>query len=146
MNSCVLDASVIARWWLTDQNNEQLAACRSLRAALGAGELEAHVPDLAFNEVAATLWKAARFAGWTPAGVRTAVGDLVDLPLVAHESREYLRDAVSLALDHTLTVYDASYVGLARALELPLFTADRKLIRAAPPDHVHHVEVLGHRT
>jgi predicted nucleic acid-binding protein len=146
MNSCVLDASVIARWWLTDQNNEQLAACRSLRAALGTGELEAHVPDLAFNEVANTLWKAARFSDWTAAGVRTAVADLIDLPLVAHESREYLRDAVALALDHTLTVYDASYVGLAKALELPLFTADRKLIRAAPLEHVHHVDMLREKS
>ena len=45
-----------------------------------------------------------------------------------HASRE---PAWSLALEHRLSAYDASYLVLAQSLDVPLITADRRLAAAA---------------
>lgn len=43
---------------------------------------------------------------------------------------EAIEDAMAVALERRLTVYDAAYVVLAEALDAPLVTADRRLAEA----------------
>jgi predicted nucleic acid-binding protein len=42
---------------------------------------------------------------------------------------ELLRSAAEIAWNHQITVYDAAYVALAEALNLPLVTADEALVK-----------------
>ena len=67
--------------------------------------------------------------------VRSALRDLVDLQLVLHEPDPgWLEAAVEWAFQRGWTLYDASYVALARHLRAPLYTADEKMLRATTKD------------
>lgn len=58
-----------------------------------------------------------------------ALADLADLPLSRASHLPLLSRCWELR--HNLTPYDASYVALAEALEIPLVTADLRLARAS---------------
>ncbi|MGI9157782.1 MAG: type II toxin-antitoxin system VapC family toxin [Marmoricola sp.] len=60
-----------------------------------------------------------------------ALSDLVDLPLRRAPHRALLSRCWSLR--ENLTIYDASYVALAEALDLVLVTSDARMSRAQGP-------------
>lgn len=127
--SCVLDASVIARWWVGEKDSLQAAALFFLRAHRD-GKVEVRSPDIALAEVGNVFWRAVRFHDWPPAVAEEASRDLLDLGLAIHPASELLSDAMAIAIAHGVTVYDALYVALSRRLGLPLYTADRRLADA----------------
>ena len=124
---CVLDASVGIKLFLVEPLSAQ------------ADELFAHlasspparfcVPDLFFIECANILWKYTRHFGYSPGAARQDVADLTRLPLRVTPTADLVEAALSLALNHAITAYDAAYVALARRLTLPLVTADDTLVR-----------------
>lgn len=64
----------------------------------------------------------------TEAGASRAHADLLGLPIELYDYYE-LADRI-WQLRNTITVYDAWYVALAEALEVPLATLDLRLARA----------------
>ncbi len=129
MKACVLDASVVARWWFRDEDLHLANRAASIRGAMHEGRIAAHVPDLCAIEVANAMWKLTRFSGWPVAAAREAVGQIDALGLRVHPSAPILSTALDLSVQFGVTVYDAVYVCLALSLEVPLFTADEKLVR-----------------
>jgi predicted nucleic acid-binding protein len=129
---CVLDASVVARWWLPEDatDRDACAAAIELFGAYTHGKIEVHAPELLLGEVANVFWKAVEFREWPVEAARRAVRDLLDLPIHVHPCTEVLAEATELALLLRVTVYDALYVAVARQTTLPFYTTDRKLIRA----------------
>jgi predicted nucleic acid-binding protein len=66
------------------------------------------------------------------ADVRSALRDLIDLQIVLYEpDADWLEDAVEWAYQRNWTLYDASYVALARHLRAALYTADATMLRDA---------------
>jgi len=64
--------------------------------------------------------------------VKAAVRDLLDLPLGLQEpDASWMDPSVKIAFERGLTLYDASYVGLAEHLRAPLYTADARLLSTA---------------
>ena len=49
-------------------------------------------------------------------------------------SIDVLNSAVNLSLEHDLAVYDAYFLALAQAMEIPLITADRKMLSRLTPE------------
>jgi len=130
ISACVLDASVVARFWLRGPDPGATAAALSFYQAMVHARLEVHVPDLLYAEVGNVFWKALQHADWLPVAAQQAVHDLLDLRLIAHTTEALLVRAMELATDYRISVYDAVYVSLAERLKMPLYTADRKLVRA----------------
>lgn len=64
------------------------------------------------------------------AGLRQRVGWLVDLDIESDNAHD-LDTALSLAIEYSLTYYDALYLELALRRRLPLATLDRAMKRAA---------------
>ncbi len=128
--ACVLDASVVVKWWFCEDQVALANAARTFLQAYCAGDLEIHAPDLLYAEVGNVLWKATRLRDWPPRAARQAVKDLVDLGLSSHPMPGLLPGAFELAAAYGITVYDASYLALARRLGAPCYTSDRRLIRA----------------
>jgi predicted nucleic acid-binding protein len=128
--ACVLDASVVVKWWFSEDEVILANAAQTFLKAYDAGDLVIHAPDLLYAEVGNVLWKATRLRNWPPLAARQAVKDLIGLGLSAHPMSGLLPGAFDLASAHGITVYDASYVALARRLGVPCYTADRRLIRA----------------
>lgn len=124
----ILDASVVTKWFHGIGEEDRGKALEYLRLHL-ANEVTIHVPDLLLYEVTnALLCKAAVSRDM----VLTALDNLADYRLMMHwPEHKGIRAGVEIAAELGLSVYDAAYVALARELDAPLITADKKLARKA---------------
>jgi len=123
----LIDTSVLIKWFHSDGESE-LEQARALRSAHVTGELDAHMLDLATYEVGNVLTRALR---WPAADVADQLDDLHAIlgpPLVM--TPLWLRRAAKLADIHSLSFYDASWAATAAELEIPLISADRRLLTA----------------
>ena len=126
--SFVLDASVALCWCFKDE---------------GSRYAEAVFPALRSNHaVVPAIWPAEFANGLTVAERRkritqATVAELLDafgaLPIQVRSAAgiDRLPHLVAVARQHTLSVYDATYLDLAAREQLPLATIDKQLRRAA---------------
>lgn len=122
----VIDASVGVKPYLAEDLSE-VAEKFFQKARIDRSSL--FVPDLFYNECANILWKHARRSEIPAADAQRSLRSLTSVRLFPVSSALLARDALDLALKFDITAYDASYVVLSEKLELPLVTADEKLIR-----------------
>lgn len=123
----LIDTSVLIKWFHSEGESEMLES-RALRRAHVSGVVDAHMLDLATYEVGNVLTRALR---WRPAQVADQLDDLHTVlgpPLAM--SADWLRYAATLAHDHGLSFYDASWAATAYKLNMPLVSADRQLLAA----------------
>jgi predicted nucleic acid-binding protein len=127
----VVDASVLAVALADDGHDGDLARARLRGERLAA-------PELVDLEVT-SVWRRQMCDGAMDARrAALALADLTALPLRRAPHRALL--ARCWELRDNLTIYDASYVALAEALEVSLLTGDGRLARATGPQC--HIEVL----
>jgi predicted nucleic acid-binding protein len=93
--------------------------------------VEGYVPDLVFAETANAFAGYVRAGAFDEAEARAKLLYLTELPLRTASLRSLAPDALSVALEHGLSVYDACYAVLAETAEAVLVTADVRLGRAA---------------
>jgi predicted nucleic acid-binding protein len=119
--ACVIDASVAIKWVITEAGTDAADRLRRSGTVL-------HAPDLIVPETGNILWKKVRREELTPAEAEVACGILrlakVQIHATGRQAALALRMAV--ALEHP--VYDATYLALARVLDVPMVTADRRLV------------------
>ncbi len=117
----VVDASVGVKWF-SAKGEASLAAALSIRDSHVAGETRIIVPDLFLYEVT----NAMVHKGHIPAHeVETAVHSLFELALEAIPmDAGLMAESVRLARELGITLYDASYVAVARKYGYPLVTAN----------------------
>jgi predicted nucleic acid-binding protein len=131
----VVDASVIVKWFLTDEefSEQALAIWRrqtSDRTVLAA---PAHIYLEASNAVvSATRYSPPRISTDFS---RTLVHRILRARFVIVPTEELIATAFELTIQHRITIYDALYVALAADYSLPLVTADRGLYRNTRHDH-----------
>ena len=124
---CVVDASVGIKLFLVEPLSDRADLLFSgLTDPLPA---KLHVPDLFVIECTNTLWKYVRRFGYSPSAAQQDIVELVQLPLHIASTASVAEDALTLAIAHEITAYDAAYVALSERLSLPLVTADERLVR-----------------
>ena len=126
----VVDASVGIKLFVAEPLSDQAYALFSGLSA--SPPVDLYVPDLFFIECANILWKYVR-RGQCP--LATAQADLADLGLLQLHStatKDLMEEALVLAVEHSISAYDACYAALARRLDLPLVSADKALCKAIP--------------
>ena len=84
-------------------------------------------PDLLYAEVPNTLWKKQLRGEMDAATTQIGARWLLQVPLQVHDSASLLADALALALQLQHPAYDCFYLALARRVDAPLVTADRRL-------------------
>lgn len=133
MNDLVLDASIALQWFLEDESDRKY----SLLVLSSLSAKRAVVPVLWFYEVGNGLIMAQRRKRIRQSQVDDFLQRLRLLPIDAteHTATEIL-SLPSLAQTHRLTNYDAAYLALAAARNLPLATNDDALRRAAAAANV----------
>lgn len=90
--------------------------------------------DLAMAEGLNALWKHVRLHGDLEEGdTMSAVKDLTVIydGLKVLTARELSEEAMDLALNKEITVYDSLYIAAARRVKATLYTADRRLYDAS---------------
>ncbi len=124
----VLDASVTLPWGLPDETSE--AAVTILNRF---GEDQAIVPVIWPLEVANVLSVAERRGRISREAVNRFTRDLRQFPIITEDGDvdTVFGPVLSLARDHNLSAYNASYLELAVRRSLPLATLDDRLRRAA---------------
>jgi predicted nucleic acid-binding protein len=134
MNAVVLDASVLLKWVL-HENEPHIDQALALRQRVGLREVRAVVPPLWYFEVGNTL------ARRVPALAAEALAALRDMQLEEHMPGA-LTEALTVQLvrEHGVTFYDASYHALAIVLGGTFVTSDARYIeRAQAAGHIAHL-------
>lgn len=125
-----MDASVVAKWVLTGEPHQENAV--RLKDEYISGHVGLSSLSLIVEEVASALWKAVRRDRIPEGDAVEAMRLLSDLKIELYElSWSQTAEALSMACELSLTVYDASYVYLSHRLGVPLITVDNALYESA---------------
>jgi predicted nucleic acid-binding protein len=140
MNTFVLDTSVAVAWYLDEAFS---AAARGWQERLLAGKVRLLVPSLHYLEVANVL-RTLTIRGQLSTELAADIYGLhLDAPIeTADTERNVL---LTTALDYGSTAYDAAFIALAVAFDVPIITAERtttgwvtKLGRLVEPSNSHY--------
>lgn len=121
----VIDASVLANV-VSDDGADGQRARGELRTADAIA-----CPDLVDVETVAVLRKRWLTGALSARRFTAAIDDLEDLDLDRYPTLPFMRRAYQLRSN--VTVYDATYVALAEALDCELLTGDQRLANAPGP-------------
>jgi predicted nucleic acid-binding protein len=123
----ILDASVALKWVLNEDDSD---LARELRADYLAGAYEFIVPDIFPAEIGHALVRAER-RGLIDVGEASLLATriLFILPDL-YPNLDLISRAIDIASKHRVGVHDCVYVALAEQENIPLLTADRKLLDA----------------
>jgi len=129
VNRLVLDASIALSWFLPGELTDKTQEVRKLLE----GGIRASVPSIWALEVANALLIAERRKRISQADSAAAWAALQTLPLETDEesSRRAASNALALARQQLLSVYDATYLELAMRRGAPLASLDTVLRDAA---------------
>lgn len=133
----VLDASIVACWALDDED-DRVADLTFERIRTDV----AHVPALWWFEVRNILVVNERRNRLTDTAAAAFLRELAQMRVLVDRSPDET-DILSLARQHRLSVYDASYLELARRGDIALATLDKQLAVAASSIGVHLLGSIG---
>ena len=134
MEKVVADASVIVKWYVDEIYSKN---ARKLRDEFINGSVEIMSTELMPYEVLNALKYAKLF--------KKDELIMVSKSLTLYGFRLYpltgklAERTVEIAMEKDITIYDASYVALAKEQKAKLYTADEKLIRKVNLDFVKHI-------
>jgi len=118
--SCVVDASVAAKWFFDEPLTPNARAVLRRQEGLIA-------PDLVLLEVANVAWKRVARGEAPPEHMRAVVDALPHLFSLLVPAVEVLPQAAEAAILLNHPVYECAYLALASQRSVPLITADHRL-------------------
>lgn len=123
----VLDASVIAKWFLEEEYRD---GALKIREDFIYGKIRILAPSiLPFEVLNAIRFSRGDISPSCLEDIATSLSlygfELYDLTF----NDDYRREISHISLGRSVSVYDASYVALAKVMRTDLFTADERLIR-----------------
>src|SRR5579885_2925801 len=135
----VVDASVAAKWVLTEQHSDKAEALHDACARAGEPIVAPPLPI----EITNILRQRMRREGLPLADAVVLLQRFLAFPVTLAAPAQLHQDALILAETHNLpAVYDAHYIALAQALGCDLWTADQRLVNAVA-DQLPFVKWIG---
>ena len=126
MTSQVIDTSALLKYVLPEEDS---SVAEKLVASHHAGMVNLIAPEYILVESANVLWKHLQRHNVRPEEAVTSFRALRDLGIRLVSNGDLLEDALILAADNGITVYDALFCALAVRENLPLITSDNALVR-----------------
>jgi predicted nucleic acid-binding protein len=123
MSAVVVDASVVAKWFVAEEQAD-------LALQLLASPFDLLAPDLIWAEVGNVVWKRVQRRQIPPADAKTILDDMLQMPVQTTPAKMLLADAFQIAIDTGRSVYDSLYLALAVRSGCKMVTADDKLFRS----------------
>jgi predicted nucleic acid-binding protein len=121
----VIDASVLIKFYVPEILSDR---AERLLAKVGNKDIDLLAPDLIYPEAGNIIWKKHRLKELAHFEVEEITDAILSLPLKIEALKSLLPLAVDISIIYGMTVYDASYLSLAKVYETKLITADRKLV------------------
>ena len=138
MKQIVIDANVVVKWFIEEKNSTN---ARILRDKFIGKEIKLITPSLLYFEVFNALKYSKLF---NQAELNDAGESLENYGLNVITIKKKIREQmVKIAVEHDLSIYDASYLGLSIAMETILCTADEKIIKKLPQRLKKYVKSLN---
>jgi len=125
---CVVDANVVLKLFF-DQPGSDLADALFSRFESDS-RARFYVPGFFYAECTSALAFYVRQKQHPAGSARQDIVELLALGLDVVPTKDLATDALDIALTYTLSGYDAFYAALSRRMEVPLITADKKMVRA----------------
>jgi predicted nucleic acid-binding protein len=122
----VVDASVAVKWVVEEDH--------SAKAMLLLGLDARHAPDHWRAEAVNVLWSKVFHGDLSAADAEERMTVLLRAPVIATPIADLMPRAFAIAVAHMVTIYDSLYVALAETRDIPLVTADERLIRRLSGD------------
>ena len=117
----ILDASVIAKWFLIEDSTDKAL---KIREEYIEGNRDIAIPDLLLYELANLL----RYKDFKEEDVKKAVSSILNMDFfIATASHTLLERSIEISLECDITIYDATYVALSDSLGMDMITADVRL-------------------
>ena len=139
MKRIVVDASVVVKWYVLEDDRSRAL---KIREDYIDGLVELAAPALMPFEVLNIIRCSSDGLGY---GKLAEIAESLSLYgfELHHLEGEYARLTASIALENGITVYDASYVVLAKVLDTVLYTADERLLGKLKSDYGSVVRLLA---
>jgi predicted nucleic acid-binding protein len=124
VSAIVADSSVIVKWFVEEEHSERALRLRDDHVEQ---RVKVVVPSLAGYEVLNAL----RYSGSFGAEELVEVSKALDgyQFMEVGMSGRCAEEAVRIALDYGVTVYDAAYLSIGKLRGLEVYTADEELLR-----------------
>lgn len=135
--AAVIDASVGVKLFIQEEDSQIVDELFAQLATDPPASF--YVPDLFYIECANVLWKYACQFNYSSEHAQRDLTALLALALYTIPSSAILDEAMRLALQVNISVYDACYAALAHKLDLPLITSDQKLVQKLQPSGIEAV-------
>ena len=126
MTTQAIDTSALVKYVLPEEDS---SAAEKLVASHYAGMVNLIAPEYILVESANVLWKHLQRHNVGPEEAVTSFRALRDLGMRLVPNGDLLEDALILAADNGITVYDALFCALAVRENVPLITSDNALVR-----------------
>lgn len=130
MTSCVVDASVAAKWVLPAAGEGLLEQANRWIERHVRHELQLLAPDLIEAEIGNVLWKAVRRKRISPADAGNSLRRFTELGIQTIPTSGLLDRTLQIATDCDRSFYDSLYIAVALATKTELITADERLVNA----------------
>ena len=136
MTAYVIDTSALVKHVIPAEYDDNLERIVSLHQE---SRIQLVAPNFLLVECANVLWKDASRTRESFENVIAALDDLrrINVRLVPQE--DLLEDALRLALDMNITVYDALYCTLAQRESAEIITEDRRLRNALDHTNIRYL-------
>lgn len=118
----IVDASVAVKWCVEEEGAD-------IAEIVLRGVKEITAPNLIFGEVANAIWKKVRRGDLLPGTGMEAISLLPGYIHTVIDGNELLLAAFDIATTYDHPVYDCVYIACAQEFDLPLVTADARLVR-----------------
>lgn len=136
----IVDASMVIAGTMPDEHSELANGVLERIAAEGA-----FAPDIFVWEVANVLALAVRRKRLPFEDAEGIFEDIAELNIVCEATKtgKVWVEVFGLSQRHSLSVYDAGYLELARRMKLPLATLDRQLAKACVAEGIEVITETG---
>jgi predicted nucleic acid-binding protein len=128
MKEIVVHASVAVKWVVEEAHSDKAALLLDCDAR--------HAPEHWLAEAVNVLWSRVFRGDLSAADAEERMIALLRAPVVGRPIAPLMTRAFALSVAQRVTIYDSLYVALAEALDVPLVTADERLIRQLSSDPI----------
>ena len=126
MRAVVVDASVAVKWVVEEAHSDKAAVLLAYDAM--------HAPDHWQAEAVNVLWAKAFRGDLSMAEAEERMTVLMRAPVISSPIAGLMARAFAISAARQVTIYDSLYVALAEKLDVPMVTADERLVRSLASD------------